>query len=71
MLQFKTVSYLFQIFLKFKLIREFLGRACWKEKSKNIAGDVTVGTKNIKIICPDRVSVGLSCDVNLKWHMLL
>ena len=33
------------------------------------AGDVTVGTWKMKITCADRVSVGLSYDTNLKWHM--
>ena len=30
---------------------------------------VTVGTWKMKITCADRVSVGLSYDTNLKWHM--
>ena len=53
------------------LIREFLGpspSAFSGKKSKIIACDVTVRTKKI---CADRVSVGLSCDVNFKWHMPL
>ena len=43
------------------LFREFLGRsasAIYGKKSKNTAYDVTVGTKKMKIICP-----------NLKCHM--
>ena len=40
-----------------------------EKKSRMLAGDVTVKTKKIKIICADRVSVGLSYDVNFKWHM--
>ena len=34
-----------------------------------MAGDVTVGTWKMKIICVDRVSVGLSYDANFKRHM--
>ena len=45
------------------------GRFFWKKKPRIIAGDVTFGTYKIKIICADRVSVGLSYDANLKWHM--
>ena len=54
------------------LIREFLGpspSAFSGKKSRIIAGDVTVGSLKIKIICEDRVSVGLSYDANFKWHM--
>ena len=43
-------------------------RHFWK-KSIIITGDVTDETNKIKIICADRVSVGLSYDVNFKWHM--
>ena len=54
------------------LIREFLGQSlsafCGK-KSRIIAGDVTVGTLGVKIICAHRVSAGLSNDVIFKWHM--
>ena len=41
------------------------------KKTRIIAGDITVGTYKMKIICADRVSVRLYCDVNLKWHMPL
>ena len=53
------------------LIREFWDhhRARLLEKSRIITDDVTVGTSKMKIICADRVSVGLSYDANLKWHM--
>ena len=34
-----------------------------------ITGYVTVGTWESKIICADRVPVGLSYDANFKWHM--
>ena len=54
------------------LIREFLGpsaSAFSGKKSRIIAGDVTVGTSKMKIICADTVSVGHSYDANLKWHM--
>ena len=40
-----------------------------EKKSRIIAGNVTVGSLSIKIICANRVSAGLSYDVNLKWHM--
>ena len=43
-------------------------RVFWK-KSKTIAGDFPVGTKKMKTICADRMSVGLSDDANFKWHM--
>ena len=42
-----------------------------KKKSRIIAGDVTVGTKKIKIIWADTVSVGLSYGAIFKWHMPL
>ena len=54
------------------LIREFLGpspSAFSGKKSRIIAGDVTVGTLKMRMICADRVSVGLSYDTNFKWHM--
>ena len=35
-----------------------------------MAGEVTFGTKKMKIERADRVSVRLNCDVNLKWHMI-
>ena len=50
------------------LIREFLGPLS-SAFSGIIAGDVTVETKKMKMICADRVSVGLSYDANFKWHM--
>ena len=53
-------------------MREFLGpspSAISGKKFKNITSDVTVGTKKIKIICADRVSVGLYYDEYFKWHM--
>ena len=40
-----------------------------KKKSRIVAGDVTVGTKEMKIISVDRLSVKLSCDVHFQWHM--
>ena len=36
-----------------------------EKKSRIIAGDVTVGTLGVKIICANRVSAGLSYDVIL------
>ena len=54
------------------LIREFLGpspSALSGKKSKNMAFDVTLGTRKIKTICADRVSVELSYDAYFKWHM--
>ena len=54
------------------LIREFLGpspSAFSGKKSRIVAGDVTLRTQKIKIICADRVSVELSYDANIKWHM--
>ena len=44
-------------------------RACFLEKFRIIAGDVTIVTKKIKPACADRVSVGLSYAANLEWHM--
>ena len=44
-------------------------RARFLEISRIVAGDVTVGTKKMKIICTDRMSVRLSYDVNFNWHM--
>ena len=42
-------------------------------KLSNIACDVTVETKErknaLKIICADRVSIVLTNDANLEWHM--
>ena len=58
--------------MRLTLIREFLGPspgAVSGKKSRIITGDVTVGTWKIKIVSADRVSVGLSYDANLKWHM--
>ena len=40
-----------------------------EKNSRIIAGDVTVGSSKIKIICADTVSVGLSYDTNFNWHM--
>ena len=42
-----------------------------EKKSRIIAGDVTVGTWKMKIICADRVSVRLYYDANFKCHMPL
>ena len=42
-----------------------------EKKSRIIAGDVTVGTYKMKIICADTVSVGLSYGANFKRHMPL
>ena len=39
------------------------------KKSKIITCGVTVLTKEMKILCGNRVSVRLYCDVNFKWHM--
>ena len=39
------------------------------KKSKIITCGVTVGTNEMKILCGNRVSVRLYCDVNFKWHM--
>ena len=61
-----------KVFDTLTLIREFLGpspSAFSGKKSRFITGDVTVGTSKMKIICADRVSVGLSHDTNFKWHM--
>ena len=44
-------------------------RASFLKKPKNITGDATVGTWEIKIKLATRVSVGLSYDINFKWHM--
>ena len=54
------------------LIREFLGplsSAFSGKKSRIIAGNVTIGTQKMKIICADRVSVRLSNGAYFKWHM--
>ena len=56
------------------LIREFFGpspSAFSEKKSKIITGDVTVRTRDMKIICADRVSVRLYNDAFFKWHMPL
>ena len=53
-------------------VREFLGPSLSVfagKKSRIIAGDVTVETSKMKIICADTVSVELSYDANLNWHM--
>ena len=54
------------------LIREFLGSspsAISGKKSKNIAGDITFGTKKIKLYVQIKCQLGLSYDANFKWHM--
>ena len=54
------------------LIRGFLGLSpsvISGKKSIIITGDVTDETNQIKIICADRVSVGLFYGINFKWHM--
>ena len=54
------------------LIRGFLGPSpsvISEKKSKITTGDVTVKTNEIKIICADRLSVGLYYGANFKWHM--
>ena len=58
--------------LELTLIREFLGTlpsVLSGKKSKIITGDVTVGTWEMKIICADRVPVGLYYDTNFKCHL--
>ena len=58
--------------LDLTLICEFLGPSpsvFSGKKSRIIAGDVTVRTYKIKIICADRLSVELSFDAYSKWHM--
>ena len=39
------------------------------KKNPDSSGDVTVGTKIIKIICTDTASVELYYGANFKWHM--
>ena len=55
------------------LIREFLRPSpstfSGKKKSRIVAGDITVRTMKMKFISVDRVSVRLSYDANIKWHM--
>ena len=41
----------------------------WIFGTVTITGNVTVGTWKIKIICADRLPLGLSYDANFKWHM--
>ena len=59
--------------MQFTLIREFLGPSpsvVSEKKSKNIAYDVTAGTKKIKLYMQIECQLGYY-DAIFKWHMLL